>query len=89
MELKDIVFISCMVLVLLINPLVSYLNSKIYKQKSKLLEERIDHISKLYLPVLVVIKNYYVDREDYANAQKCKELIENVFEADRVIKNKK
>lgn len=88
METKDIIFISVMGLVLLINPIVSYLNSRLYKQKSELLEDRIDHITKLYLPILVVIRNYYADREDYDNAQKCKELMDNVFKADEAIKKR-
>ena len=75
-------------MVLLINPLVSYLNGRLYKQKTELLEDRIEHISKLYLPILILIRNYYADREDYENAQKCKELMDNVLKTDEAFKKR-
>lgn len=88
MDTKDIVIISVIGLSLLINPLVSWLNSRLYKQKSEILQERIEHISNLYLPLLIVIKNYYADREDYENAQNIKDLIKNIIESNETIKNK-
>lgn len=88
MDTKDIIYLSVMGLILLINPLVSWLNSRLYKQKSEILQERINHISNLYLPLLIVMKNYYADKEDYENAQNIKDLIKKVVELDESIKTK-
>lgn len=86
METKDIIVLSVIGLVLILNILASYLNARLYKQKCEFLEDRIDNVTKLYEPVLSILTNYYVDREDYKNAQKCVELISSIHSSDEVLK---
>lgn len=85
MEIKYIILIVSSVLILIFNPISVYYQNKLHKARTKLLDDRIKNLSQLYLPVLVVMMNYYSDREDYVNAQNCKELIKAITETDKSI----
>lgn len=64
---------------MVLNIIVSYQNNKLYKEKSKLVDEQIENLSKYHLPVLITIMNYFADREDYVNADKCKKMINSIL----------
>lgn len=82
MKTTDLIFFVLIAFSILFNIILYYLDKKLQKQKKELLSEKISNISKFYLTSLIVIRDYYADKEDYLNAQKCKDIIESILKND-------
>ena len=79
----EITFMILLLISVVINAITSYFNHKILKRRIKLVNERQSSLSALYIPVLEVMRRYYVDREDYMNAKECKDLMKAILDSDQ------
>lgn len=50
--------------------------SDLLNKKDKLLNLKIEELKNLNIPVLIIMRDYFVDREDFVSAQRCKDVLE-------------
>lgn len=82
----EVIIISIILISVIVNAITAYFLHKSHKAKSELLNNRIESISELYLPVLEVMRSYYADRENYLLAKRCKDLIKSITDTDNELK---